>query len=132
MFNCDKLFRRTKHCLNIDNTMMQPERTYWSLIVEVLARYSEGLKKDEIIDKIGYCSSQCEVWQSLKHWGYIEKIPHSWKMRVTPKGLNHITKVFEENGLTFNPNGIAERVQLLKMAEVQGRINTINKEFKNA
>lgn len=132
MFNCDKLFRRTKCCLNIDNTMMQPERTYWSLIVEVLARYPEGLKKDEIIEKIGYCSSQSEVWQSLKHWGYIEKIPHSWKMRVTPKGFNHITKVFEENGLTFNPNGVAERVQLMKMAEVQGRINIINKEFKNA
>ena len=29
-------------------------------------------------------------------------------------------------------NGVAERVQLMKMAEVQGRINTINKEFKNA
>lgn len=53
-------------------------------------------------------------------------------MRVTKKGLNHIKKVFEEKGLTFNPNCGAERVQLMKMAEVQGRINTVNKEFKNA
>lgn len=132
MFNCDKLFRKTKYFLNIDNNVIQTARTYWSLIMEVLGRYPEGLTKDEIIEKIGYCSSQSEVWQSLKYWGYIEKMPHSWKMRVTPKGLNHIKNVFEENGLTFNSNGVAERAQLLKIAEVQGRINTINKEFKNA
>jgi hypothetical protein len=63
---CEKMFRRSHTGV----------RTYWSLVCEALYRFGD-MTKNEIIDKIGYCSSQSQVWSSLKHYSFVERITGS-------------------------------------------------------
>ena len=125
---CDKMFRKTSQFLNGTQRFTQ-ERTFWSLVCEVLSCYPEGLTKDEIIKKIGYCSSQSQVWTSLKQIGYVEKVPKSWKMRLTHIGLEHLKKVFAENGFTLNTNKTPNPTNLFYEQHEQGKMKIASKDF---
>ena len=129
ILKCDKLFRKTTQRFFGEDTRFQQERTFWSLVCEVLAGHPEGLTKNEIIDKIGYCSSQSQVWVSLKENGYVERIPHSWKLRLTHHGLNHITNVFKENGLELDTSVDHNKHTLYMEQRSQGKMKTINNLF---
>ena len=129
ILKCDKLFRKTTQRFFGEDTRFQQERTFWSLVCEVLAGHPEGLTKNEIIDKIGYCSSQSQVWVSLKENGYVERIPHSWKLRLTLRGLNHITNVFKENGLELDTSVDHNKHTLYMEQRSQGKMKTINSMF---
>lgn len=129
ILKCDKLFRKTTQRFFGEDTRFQQERTFWSLVCEVLAGHPEGLTKNEIIDKIGYCSSQTQVWLSLKENGYVERIPHSWKLRLTHRGLNHIKNVFKENGLELDTSVDHNKHTLYMEQRSQGKMKTINNLF---
>lgn len=129
ILKCDKLFRKTTQRFFGEQSRFQQERTFWSLVCEVLAGHPEGLTKNEIIDKIGYCSSQTQVWVSLKENGYVERIPHSWKLRLTQRGLCHITDVFKENGLELDTSIDHNKCSLFWEQRSQGKMKTINSMF---
>ena len=126
---CDKMFRKTQQRFSSHENAFTQERTFWSLICEVLACYPEGLTKDEIIKTIGYCSIQSQVWVSLKYWGYVERVPKSWKLRLTNRGLEHLREVFKENGFELNTNVSPDKNLLYKEQMLQGKMNKIKSDF---
>ena len=128
ILKCDKLFRKTTQRFFGEQSSWQQERTFWSLVCEVLAGHPEGLTKNEIIEKIGYCSSQVQVWVSLKKQGYIERICKN-KLRLTQRGLCHITDVFKENGLELDTSIDHNKHSLFWEQRTQGKMKTINSMF---
>ena len=129
LIKCDKMFRRTQQKFFDGEKKFTQERTFWSLICEVLACHPNGLTKNEIIDKIGYCSSQSQVWTSLKQLRYVERVPKSWKMRLTNRGFEHLREVFKENGFELNTNVSPDKNLLYKEQLFQGKINQIKSDF---
>ena len=129
VIKCDKMFRKTTQRFSENRQLFTQERTFWSLVCEVLACHPEGLTKDEIIAKIGFCSSQSQVWTSLKQNGYVERIPKSWKMRLTSNGLEHLKKVFAENGFTLNTNIDVNPDHLFIEQFEQGKLKNAQKDF---
>ena len=123
------MFRKTQQRFSSHENAFTQERTFWSLICEVLACYPEGLTKDEIIKTIGYCSIQSQVWVSLKYWGYVERVPKSWKLRLTNRGLEHLREVFKENGFELNTNVSPDKNLLYKEQMLQGKMNKIKSDF---
>ena len=128
IFNCDRMFRKTTRN-NMNGKTFTQERTFWSLVCEVLSCHPEGLTKKEIIKKIGFCASQCDVWRSLKYNEYIERIPKTWMIRLTPKGLQHLKDVFKENGFELDTTAKLNKNVLMKEQKMQGKINQANKDF---
>lgn len=126
---CDKMFRKTQQRFSSHENAFTQERTFWSLICEVLACYTEGLTKDEIIKTIGYCSSQCQVWTSLKYWGYVERVPKTWKLRLTNRGFEHLKEVFKSNGFDLNTQKELDKTLLFKEQFEQGRIKNMKTDF---
>lgn len=123
------MFRKTTQRFSENQQRFTQERTFWSLVCEVLACHPEGLTKDEIIEQIGFCSSQSQVWTSLKQIGYVERIPKSWKMRLTSNGLEHLKKVFAVNGFTLNTNkNISPKHLFIEQFE-QGKLKKVKKDF---
>lgn len=129
IIKCNKMFRKTTQRFSENLQRFTQERTFWSLVCEVLACHPEGLTKDEIIAKIGFCSSQSQVWASLKQIGYVERVPKSWKMRLTSNGLEHLKKVFAENGFTLNTDkNISPKHLFIEQFE-QGKLKKLKKDF---
>lgn len=128
IFNCDRMFRKTSRN-NMNGQKFTQERTYWSLVCEVLSCHPEGLKKKEIIHKIGFCASNSDVWRSLKHNEYIERIPKTWLIRLTSKGLQHLKDVFKENGFELDTTTKRNKTMLMEEQRMQGKINRANKDF---
>ena len=60
------------------------KNAFWYKILETL-KNGELLRKNEIINKIGYCSSQIDVWKKLQKKGYIERI--GIKYKITLEGI---------------------------------------------
>ena len=121
---CDKLFRRTSQ--KIYGSQFEQTRTFWSLVCEVLYKNGE-MTKDEIIGKIGYCSSQSQVWSSLKYWKYIERVPRSWKLRLTSLGRNHFMDLVKDSGIDIGHN--LEREGWIKNNILEERVRTMGKDF---
>lgn len=60
------------------------KNAFWYKILETL-KNGELLRKNEIINKIGHCSSQIDVWKKLQKKGYIERI--GIKYKITLEGI---------------------------------------------
>jgi len=60
------------------------KKTFWYRILETL-KDGELLRKNEIINKIGYCGSQIDAWKKLQKKGYIERI--GVKYKITLEGI---------------------------------------------
>lgn len=57
------------------------KNAFWYKILETL-KNGELLRKNEIINKIGHCSSQIDVWKKLQKKGYIERIGIKYKITL--------------------------------------------------
>lgn len=57
------------------------KNAFWYRILETL-KNGELLRKNEIINKIGYCGSQIDVWKKLQKKGYIERIGIKYKITL--------------------------------------------------
>lgn len=113
---CEKLFRRS--CTGV--------RTYWSLVCEALYRFGD-MTKNEIIDKIGYCSSQSQVWSSLKHYGFVERIPGTWKLRLTAYGKRHFKNLAESENIDIEHKLEGDAWRKLCMNQME--IHEMKKDF---
>lgn len=60
------------------------KKTFWYRILETL-KDGELLRKNEIIERIGYCGSQIDSWKNLQKKGYIERI--GVKYKITLEGI---------------------------------------------
>lgn len=114
---CEKLFRRS--CTGV--------RTYWSLVCEALYRFGD-MTKNEIIEKIGYCSSQSQVWSSLKHYSFVERIPGSWKLRLTAYGKRHFKNLAESEGIDLEHQLEGDAWRKLCMNQME--IHEMKKDFQ--
>lgn len=57
------------------------KKVFWYRILETL-KDGELLRKNEIIERIGYCGSQIDVWKKLQKKGYIERIGVKYKITL--------------------------------------------------
>lgn len=57
------------------------KNVFWYKILETL-KNGELLRKNEIINKIGYCGSQIDTWKKLQKKGYIERIGIKYKITL--------------------------------------------------
>lgn len=113
---CEKLFRRS--CTGV--------RTYWSLVCEALYRFGDMTKKD-VIGKIGYCSSQSQVWSSLKHYGFVERVKGTWNLRLTDYGKRRLKSLAEAEGIDFEHKLEGEAWRKLCMNQME--IHEMKKDF---
>ena len=60
------------------------KKAFWYRILETL-KDGELLRKNEIIERIGYCGSQIDSWKNLQKKGYIERI--GVKYKITLEGI---------------------------------------------
>ncbi len=63
------------------------KKAFWYRILETL-KNGELLRKNEIVNKIGYCGSQIDVWKKLQKKGYIERI--GIKYKITLEGIKEL------------------------------------------
>lgn len=57
------------------------KKAFWYRILETL-KDGELLRKNEIIERIGYCGSQIDTWKKLQKKGYIERIGIKYKITL--------------------------------------------------
>lgn len=60
---------------------IKDKKVFWYRILETL-KDGELLRKNEIIERIGYCGSQIDVWKKLQKKGYIERIGIKYKITL--------------------------------------------------
>lgn len=63
------------------------KKAFWYRILETL-KDGELLRKNEIIERIGYCGSQIDSWKNLQKKGYIERI--GIKYKITLEGIKEL------------------------------------------
>jgi hypothetical protein len=85
------------------------------------------MTKNEIIDKIGYCSSQSQVWSSLKHYSFVERVPGTWKLRLTAYGKRHFKNLAESEGIDLEHQLEGEAWRKLCMNQME--IHEMKKDF---
>lgn len=113
---CEKMFRRGYNGV----------RTYWSLVCEALYRFGD-MTKDEVIEKIGYCGSQSQVWSSLKHWGMTDKVKGSWKIHLTGYGRQVLEEGAKAEGIDLDHRLEGEAWRKLCLSQFQ--VHEMNKDF---
>ena len=81
-----KVERNKKDFLNgeCSTKYIKGKKAFWYRILETL-KNGELLRKNEIINKIGYCGSQIDSWKNLQKKGYIERI--GVKYKITLEGI---------------------------------------------